>query len=594
METFDVVVIGAGIYGLGAAKTYHQLNQDKSIIILDGDSTLGGVWAKDRLYPDLKTNNMLGTFEFPDFPMDTETFGVKPGEHIPGHVMHQYLTKYAERYGIFDKIRYRTKVVSAEHQDGPDSAGGWTLTLSVENGVSDAKLFARKLIVATGLTSEAFLPIFKGEQEFGAPVFHTKDFHYHADDPVKCPTVFGGTKSAWDAVYSYATNGIKVNWVIRKSGHGPAWMSPPYVTPLKKWLEKLVNTRLLTWFSPCIWGESDGYTGIRKFLHQTSLGRVITNLFWKIIGNDVITLNKYDSHLETKKLKPWYPAMFCGTSFSILNYPTDFFDLIRDGKVKIHIADITNLTPNTVHLSDGTQLESDTLCCATGWKHLPPIKFLPEGIDRELGLPHKPEDREKGLFTPSTVQKVDAEIFSRFPRLANQPEENKKLKSLLDAPGLSSKDETNPYVSLTPYTLYHFIAPPSARFLFETRDVAFCGMVCNFSTVLTAHLQGIWVSAFFANKLMPAVTSKPIERIQYETVLHARFGKWRYPAGHGARQPDFVFDAVPYLDLLLRDLGLQTRRKREVAGRGWLTEVTEPYGPEDYRGCLVEWVESQK
>ncbi|KAK3988494.1 hypothetical protein QBC44DRAFT_268679 [Cladorrhinum sp. PSN332] len=584
METYDLVVVGAGIYGLCAAKTFHQLNEDKSIIILDADSTLGGVWAKDRLYPELRANNMLGTYEFPDFPMDTETFGVKPGDHIPGHVMHRYLSKYAERFGIIDKIRYRTKVVVAEHQDGTDSERGWNLTISVENGVSEERIFAQKLIVATGLTSEAFLPIFKGEEDFEAPIFHTKDLHFRAGDAVKCPTVFGGTKSAWDAVYSYAIKGIKVNWVIRKSGHGPAWMSPPYVTPLKKWLEKLVNTRLLTWFSPCIWGDNDGYPKIRKFLHGTRVGRIITNLFWKVLGNDVITLNKFDSHPEMKKLKPWYPAMFCGTSFSILNYPTDFFELIRNGTAKIHVANIANLSPHAVHLSDGTQLESDAICCATGWKHVPPIKFLPEGMDKELGLPHRPE--EEGLFKASVVEKADEEILSRFPRLKRQPEGNSNLKSLLDTPGISSKDQTNPYATLTPYTLYHFIAPPSGRFL-ETRDVAFAGMVCNFSTTLTAHIQGIWINAFFANKLPIA---KSLAEVQYEAVLHARFGKWRYSAGHGARQPDFVFDAVPYLDLLLRDLGLNTRRKEEA---GWFAEVTEPYGPEDYRGLLTEWVENQ-
>lgn len=170
--------------------------------------------------------------------MDTKTFGVKPREHIPGSVMHEYLAKYAERFGILDKIRYRTKVLAAEHQDGAE--GGWVLTtVSAED--EEVKLFARKLAVATGLTSDPFFPDFAGQEAYGGPIFHAKDLRHYADDPVKSPTIFGGTKSAWDAVYSYASRGIKVNWVIRKSGHGPAWMSPPFVTPLKKWLEKLVS-----------------------------------------------------------------------------------------------------------------------------------------------------------------------------------------------------------------------------------------------------------------------------------------------------------------------------------------------------------------
>lgn len=48
---------------------------------------------------------------------------------------------------------------------------------------------------------------------------------------------------------------------------------------------------------------------------------------------------------------------------------------------------------------------------------------------------------------------------------------------------------------------------------------------------------------------------------------------------------DFVFDAVPYMDLMMRDLGLQPNRKQ-----GW-KDVWQPYGPADYRGCVDEWVE---
>lgn len=207
-----------GLYGLAAAKTYRQLHPDKSLAILELASSLGGVWAKHRLYPGLKSNNMLGTYEYPDFPMDTDTFGVKPGEHIPGTVLHEYLTKYSEKFDILDKIRCGSEVVCAEHQEG--SEGGWILTVQKTSAPasSETKILARKLIVATGLTSEAFLPDFAGQETFGVPIFHgNKDFPQHADtiDTAKTVTVFGGTKSAWDAVYAYATKGVKVNWVIR-------------------------------------------------------------------------------------------------------------------------------------------------------------------------------------------------------------------------------------------------------------------------------------------------------------------------------------------------------------------------------------------
>ena len=351
---------------------------------------------------------------------------------------------------------------------------------------------------------------------------------------------------------------------------------------------------MLTWFSPCVWGEADGYAGIRKFYHGTAVGRAITNSFWSILGSDVIALNKYDSDPETAKLKPWSEAMFVASSLSILNYPTDIFEFVRDGTVSVHIADITSLSPRAVHLSDGIELPTDALLCVTGWKHVPPVQFLPKGIEKELGLPHTP-DPSDALFSDEAVKRADDIIFARFPRLKNQPVQNKNLKPLLATEGLSTTERINPSTPLTPYTLYHFMVPPSARFI-QTRDIAFAGFKMSISTTPVAHAQSVWISAYFNDQLSPSVLppmgnpeveaegAKTLKELREETVLHARFGKWRYPAAHGAQFPDFVFDALPYLDLLMRDLGLKVHRKE-----GWLAEATEPYGPEDYRDLVAEF-----
>ena len=60
--------------------------------IPEANSSIGGVWAEDRLYPGLKTDNMVGTYKYPDFQVDEATYGVKHGDHIPRAVLHRYLT----------------------------------------------------------------------------------------------------------------------------------------------------------------------------------------------------------------------------------------------------------------------------------------------------------------------------------------------------------------------------------------------------------------------------------------------------------------------------------------------------------------------
>lgn len=176
---------------------------------------MGGTWADHRIYPGLKSNNLWGTYEYPDFPMDSATFGVTTDEHIPGDVINTYLKAYAAKFEITDKIRLRSKVTVAEHQDR--RAGGWLLTIVDEEQQCKTSVFTRRLIIATGLTSEPFLPHFAGQEDFGGRVFHSKDFLKYSDtlQTAKSVTVFGGTKFAWDAVYAYAMAGVEVNWVIR-------------------------------------------------------------------------------------------------------------------------------------------------------------------------------------------------------------------------------------------------------------------------------------------------------------------------------------------------------------------------------------------
>ena len=327
---------------------YIELHRDHDVLVLDAASTIGGVWATDRLYPGLKTNNMLGTFEYPDFPMGEATYDVKPGQHIPAATVHQYLLDYATKFGVLERVRFNTKVEIVEPAEG----GTWRLTTfsSVQHAPKPISVLTKRLIVATGLTSEPSMPEILGMQDFIPPLFHSKDFRQNAETlkTAERVVVLGGAKSAWDVAYEYASAGVSVEMVIRESGHGPVWMSPPYVTPLKKWLEKLVHTRFLTFLSPCIWGDEDGYEATRNFLHGTTIGRKLVDIFWTVLTEDVVSLNRYDSHPETKKLKPWAGAFWVGTGLSILNYPTDFFDYVRSGKIHVHIADIDRLLPHSL------------------------------------------------------------------------------------------------------------------------------------------------------------------------------------------------------------------------------------------------------
>ncbi|KAJ9660986.1 hypothetical protein H2201_006714 [Coniosporium apollinis] len=560
MENFDLVIIGAGIHGLSVAKTYKDVNPSHSIVILDRSSSLGGTWAAERLFTTLKTNDHYGTFEFSDLPM-------KGGAgHIPGPVVHSYLCAYAEKFDLARLVRLSTEVNVVEDR----GAVGWKLTVvDVTEPAKKSEIRASKLVVATGLTSEPFMPELKGRDDFGTPVLHSSEFAKQTDGlgPYKKVVIMSGAKFSWDIAYAYASAGVKVDWVIRASGHGPCWMAPSRVTPLKVITQYLLLTRFFSWFSPCIWGNADGYWLCRWFLHKTWLGRKIVDGFFAAMTHGVLSKLGYDNHPDTSKLKPWDGVFFVGTNRGLVNYDQDIFEFVRNGTITVHIADITHLSKGTVHLSDNTKVQTDVLICGTGWKETPPVKFLTK---KDLGLPSFSTTVASSLTT-----RADAEILSSFPKLALQPPYRPNLKPM----GFTKATTIN-----EPYRLYRFMVPPS--FISE-RTLAFAGAIRSPATMMIAQTQALWITAFFGGhiaNLEASLAEDVRERIAYQTVLHSQWGKWRYSRGFGGRFPDIWFDSIPYIDLLLSELGVRHHRKGS-----WWREFSEHYSPADYKGIVEEW-----
>jgi hypothetical protein len=269
----------------------------------------------------------------------------------------------------------------------------------------------------------------------------------------------------------------------------------------------------------------------------------------------------YDKHPETRKLRPRHAAFWVGSVLSIINYPTDFMELVRQGQIKVHITEVDRLSKGTVHLRSGEDVPAEILVCATGWHYRPPITFITrnsgEACAAELGLPYTDSSADD-----STLQQADAAILLRFPSLVAQPQ----------IPGLPGPHERQ-------IALYRFTAPPA---LFGARSLAFAGLFTTITTAPCAQLQALWIAAFFAGELTRSPGS--VDEVRDNATLHARFCRLRNPAGYGPRVPEFVFEAVPYCDLLLKDLGLNHHRKG-----GGFREVIEPYGPEDYAGVVEEW-----
>ncbi|KAH7012110.1 uncharacterized protein B0I36DRAFT_256916 [Microdochium trichocladiopsis] len=565
-EEYDLVVVGAGFYGLAAAKTHLALHPEKKLLVIEAEATCGGTWSHNRLYPSLKTNNLFGSLEYPDFPMDGTKYSLKEGEHIPGKVMHEYCEDYAKHFGVLERVRFETEVISAKAM----TSGGWTITTK-EASTETSTITAHKLIIATGLTSQPNKPSFTGAAEFSSPIFHARDFcdKSHITSTASRAVVIGGGKSAFDVAYKFATSSTcteGVDLLIRPSGNGPVWMANAYATPFKLKVEDLVLVRFLTWFSPCAWGDEAGYGVVRRFLQATWLGNIFVRLFFWAVGADIMRTVGYDNHPETKKLKPWYGTLWANSALGVWNYDKDFLGLVRQGTIRVHLAEVESLGRRVVELKDGKRLDGvDVVVCATGWVKEDSSSMAFKDFDTGLALSGEERD--------ALIRKADKKLFAKLPILKAQP-----VKQLEDT--TTKQNLASGKVDSEPRRYYRFIVPSQAT---SSRNIAFAGGISTTSTALTAHLQGLWITAFFDGNLD---RSPPADKraVVDEIIRHTQFEKWRHPCGYGPLVPDMTFDSLSYVDLLMNDLGLKVRRKKSI-----LRDVFLPYKPRDYATILKEY-----
>lgn len=550
--------------------------------------TLGGVWALENCYDGLKTNNLRGTYEFTDFPMG-DSYGVKQGEHIPGLVLYKYFTDFAIEFDILPRIRFKINIRTIEKVDST-----WSLIGEDHSGDKPVPVVysCEKLIMCTGLASTPNPVSISGREKFGKPVLHhgqlRVEAHKVAADPnVQSVTIVGASKTGYDAVQLMASQGKKVNWIIRESGGGGVWMSPPWVKmgPFTVMLEHVATMRFFTWFSPCVWGQYDGFNWVRRFLHGTWLGRKMVHCLWEKIRMDTVNFNGYRKNEAIAHLEPYERSvyrwiffatdgrtnddnysLFWSARVGVLNYPGNIHDYVTSGQVKIIKKDISSLSEGgTVNLADGSSYQTDALIAITGWKLSPNIKYKPEGIDASLGIPTEKLSDEEKAFWDHLDKEAEEEILKRFPYLGRPP------KQII------------PYQQkVSPYRLYRGLAPPGLTTRSDN-SIVFIKMVHSTSNIIIAETQALWAYAYLNNALN-------IEKNQVykQTSLSSRYGKLRYPCGFSSWYPEFVYDSVPYADMLLHDLGVCSRRKPTRT-----KEIFTGYTIQDYKGINREWADAR-
>ncbi|KAK0507822.1 hypothetical protein JMJ35_009711 [Cladonia borealis] len=562
---YDVVIIGAGLYGIQAARYYLDIHPNARLCILESDNVIGGTWSSKRIYDAFWTQTPVGMAEFSDRPMSPPP----EQDQYYGFFRAHYLTKYLEAYvsdHIYNSQSIRQRIAFNVKVEGVEKTEDRLWTVTCRNG---AQIKTAKLIDATGMTSIPNMPHVPGQEGFRGLLIHHKDFGQSTflDDPKKKNiAVLGGAKSAADVVYAAAKAGKNTSWIIRKEGAGPAALLSaegrgPYLNSNESFYTRLVAGFLPNPFNNTSW--------LKRFLHGTAIGRWLVKRLWD--GVDIDNRKKADykraegREMEFENLEPDTPVFWQNDSSGINQRP-DFYSTIAK---RVHVyrqsidhlsADSITLNANGASASNSRSLPLDVLIMCTGW--LPHSQLFPTPVALDLGLPTAIAEStpEETAGWETLEDGGDRNIFARFPLLRHPPA-HFKTRTLY-----------------TPCRLYRAMVPVID---IEDHSIIFLGKLIVGNNFRVAEVQALWAVAYLDGNIQ--LQRQGMELEIGETVAWCR----RRYLSKGDLGSWFYFDALDYTDMLLEQIGLRSHRSR-----GWLKDLFGPCKAADLKYLADEYIKA--
>ncbi len=230
-EHSDVLIIGAGISGIGAAYRIQERNPQLTYRILERRSRIGGTWDLFR-YPGIRSDSDIFTLSFPWEPWRRQE-NVADGEYI-----RDYLETTAHKHGIDEHMRFDTYVKSAEWDSTTD-----TWTVQSEQDGSLRTYSARFLFFGTGYYDydHPYQPEFPGIERFGGQVVHPQFWSEDLDYSGKRVVVIGSGATAISLIPALAEKAEHVTMLQRSPTY---MMSMPRIDPMVDFIRKILPPRV--------------------------------------------------------------------------------------------------------------------------------------------------------------------------------------------------------------------------------------------------------------------------------------------------------------------------------------------------------------
>lgn len=354
----DVVIIGAGISGIGAAYRIREKNPKASYTILERRERIGGTWDLFR-YPGIRSDSDIFTLSFPYEPW-TRRENVADGADI-----REYLATAARKNGIDRHIRFNTRVVSAEWDSTTD-----TWTVRAEEDGAERLYRGRFLFFGTGYYSydAPYTPEFPGIDLFGGTVVHPQFWPEDLDYTGKRMVVIGSGATAISLIPALAQKAAHVTMLQRSPTY---MMSMPRVDPMVDFIRKVLPRSV-----------SHSLVRVRNALFHVLTYFMFRSLprfgRWLIRNRTIAALPRgYDVDLHFKpRYNPWDQRMCL-----VLDH--DIFENIKAGRASVVTDHIDHFDADGIVLRSGERIDADVVVTATGLQlqALGGIRLVVDGED---------------------------------------------------------------------------------------------------------------------------------------------------------------------------------------------------------------------
>ncbi|HVF93311.1 MAG TPA: NAD(P)/FAD-dependent oxidoreductase [Sphingomonas sp.] len=341
-EHFDVVIVGAGISGVGQGYHLQTRCPDRSYVILEGRGAMGGTWDLFR-YPGIRSDSDMHTLGFSFHPW-TDAKSIADGPSIRA-----YVEDTAKSYGIDRHIRYGHHVKAASWSTVD---ARWTVEGTSAEG-NPIVFTCNFLCMCSGYYNYAkgHMPVFAGAEDFAGRIVHPQFWPEDLDYDDKRVVVIGSGATAVTLVPEMAKTAAQVTMLQRS----PTYVvSRPGEDKVANWLRTKLPSKAaygVTRWKNVLFGMFF-YRTARKKPERTK--ERLLDMVRQHLGPDYDVATHF-----TPRYNPWDQRM-------CLVPDADLFGAINAGRAGVVTGVIERFVPGGVRLVSGEEIPADVIVTATG------------------------------------------------------------------------------------------------------------------------------------------------------------------------------------------------------------------------------------